>query len=234
MVDSKEILRLLDSEAEGFEFPMLDNGYYYHGDQKLTIFRNEEYWAILIEVIAFNNHLYDIQGITTVASVFGNCKGCFNDNSNFNFFAADNGIETFIYDDDIEDPCLNPEAKTIKIREQVIPIIFNRKHYLSKGIMLEYDSKITIWEFMRGLIPEYSYLFWLTREELSKKIPIELPLFMTLHNWHHPDLADTQKPSDTETFRELADVIAFGDKSLYKTKEIHNTHWLNWPEGGAL
>jgi hypothetical protein len=90
------------------------------------------------------------------------------------------------------------------------------------------------WEFMRGLIPEYSYLFWLTAEEISKKIPSDLPVFMTLDNWHHPDLVKDEYPSDTETFQQLADVLVTGDKNLYNTNEINNTHWINWPTGGTL
>jgi hypothetical protein len=52
MIDRQEILQQLDTEAESYVFPMLDNGYYYHGDQKLTIFRDEKRWAILLEVLA--------------------------------------------------------------------------------------------------------------------------------------------------------------------------------------
>jgi hypothetical protein len=120
------------------------------------------------------------------------------------------------------------------VRDKRIPIIAERQHYLSKGIVLEYSDKITPWEFMRGLIPEYSNLFWLTQSELSKKIPSDISVFWTLDIWHHPDLMQNERPSDTETFRQLADVIVTGDKKLYSTKEKINTHWTNWPEGGTL
>jgi hypothetical protein len=56
---------------------------------------------------------------------------------------------------------------------------------------------------------------------------------MTLSNWHHPDLVMSEKPSQTETFQQIADVILTGDKTLYNTKELTNTHWINWPEGGS-
>jgi hypothetical protein len=95
MINKQEILRQLDIEAESYDFPMLDNGYYYHGDQKLTIFRDADRWAILLEVLAYNNHSDGLDGITTIANVFGNCLTGWNDNDNFNYFADDNGIETF-------------------------------------------------------------------------------------------------------------------------------------------
>ncbi|OUL61933.1 hypothetical protein [Flavobacterium sp. AJR] len=234
MITKEEILRQLDSEAENYVFPMLDNGYYYHGDQKLTIFRDDKRWAILLEVLAYNNHQDDLEGITTIANVFGNClTGC-NDNDNFNHFAHYSNIEAFIYDENNYPSKLNPLAKTIKIREVEIPITFSREHYISKNIHFEYKDKIAPWELMRALIPEYSDLFWLNRIDISNKIPVDLPIFMTLNNWHHPDLANNKKPSDTETFTQLADAIFTGDKTLYNTKETNNTHWTNWPEGGAL
>lgn len=234
MIDKQEILRQLDTEAESYVFPMLDNGYYYHGDQKLTIYRDENRWAILLEVLAYNNHMYGLDGITTIANVFGNCLTSWNDNDNFNYFASDNGTETFLYDETNYVPYLNPRAKSIRVRDIDIPVIFDREHYKAKNIELEFENKIAPWEFMRGLIPEYSNLFWLTGEEISKKIPTDLSVFMTLDNWHHPDLVADEKPSDTETFQQLADVIVTGDKKWYNTKETNNTHWINWPDGGTL
>jgi hypothetical protein len=232
MIDREDILMQLDSGAESYEFPMLDNGYYYHGDQKLTIFRDTKRWAMLLEVLAYNNHDFGVDGITTVTYIIGNCLIGFD--NNFHFFANDNGAETFIFEDDDPCPYLNSKAKSIKVRDIEIPIIDEREHYKSKNIELELDDKITPWEFMRGLIPEYSNLFWLTKEEISTKIPSDLPVLMTLANWHHPDLVSDEKPSETETFQQLADVILTGDKSLYNTSETNNTHWSNWLEGGKL
>ena len=233
MIDRQEILQQLDSEAVDYVFPMLDNGYYYHGDQRLTIFRDQNRWAILIEVLAYTNHDDTLAGITTIANVFGNCLTGWNDNDNFNFFATDNGFDTFIYDEAESIPCLNDKATSIKVRDVVLFIQFYRQHYLDKNIKLEYENKITPWEFFRGLIPEHSHLFFVTRQEISNKIPVDLPEFMTLSNWHHPDLVVNEKPSETETFQQLADVIVTGDKTLYNTTELINTHWTNWPNGGS-
>ncbi len=234
MIDKKEILHQLDTEAESYVFPMLDNGYYYHGDQKLTIFRDEKRWAILLEVLAYNNHENNIDGITTISNFFGNCLTGWNDNDNFKFFASDNGVDTFLYDETNYIPYLNNLATSIKIRETIVINTFDKEYYLSKGIELEFENKITPWEFLRGLIPEQSNLFWLTRQEISNKIPLDLPEFMTIKDWHHPNLVMGEKPSETETFQQLADVIVAGDKNLYNTTEIKNTHWKNWPDGGSL
>jgi hypothetical protein len=234
MISKEEILNQLDSEAESYIFPMLDNGYYYHGDQKMTIFRDESRWAIILEIIAYNNHSDGIDGITTIASVFGNCLTGWNENDDFNYFASDHEEKAFLFDEANYVPYLNPDAKTIRIRSTEIPVIFESDHYTSKMISPQFENKITPWEFMRGLIPEYSPLFWLTPKEISKKIPADLPIFMILHNWHHPDLAAGEKPSETQTFQQLAEVITTGDKKLFQPDETNNTHWLNWPAGGTL
>ena len=213
--DRQEILRQLDVKAENYVFPMLDNGYYYHADQKMSVFRDDKRWAILLEILAFFNHESGLDGITTIASVFGNCLIGRNEKSNFNYFASDNGVETFLTDDTIFLPYLNPKAKSILVRGQQIPIIFDRQHYKLKAIDLEHEDKITPWEFLRGLIPEHSNLFWVTREEISTKIPKDLSVFMILDSWHHPNLVEDEKPSETETFQQLADAIITGDKKLY-------------------
>lgn len=58
---------------------------------KSSIFRDDNQWAILLEILAYYNHHDDLSGITTIASLFGNClTGC-NDNGNFNSFASDIG-----------------------------------------------------------------------------------------------------------------------------------------------
>ncbi|WP_394347842.1 DUF7003 family protein [Niastella caeni] len=116
-------------------------------------------------------------------------------------------------------PYLNNQATSIKIRDTVIPLRFDKEYYLQKGIELEFENRITPWELLRGLIPERSNLFWLTRQEIATKIPLDLPEFMTLTNWHHPDLAADEKPSDTETFQQLADVIVTGNKTFIIQKK---------------
>lgn len=234
--DVHTILKRFDRAAEDFKFPMLDNGYYFHGDQKLTIYRDSERWAMTIEILAFNNHELDIYGITTHVSIFGNCilSKKHNDNDNFFSFTEDHGMPAFVKDANSYISYLNPEVKNIKVKDKLVPVIHDRQHYYAKGIVLEYPDKIVNYEFMRGLIPDYSDLFWVTREEIANKIPLDLPVLMTLREWYHPDLIMEEKPGKNETFQQLAAVISSGDISAYRPTRTANTHWRNWPEGGAL
>ncbi|MGC4767981.1 DUF7003 family protein [Micromonospora sp. DT44] len=42
------------------------------------------------------------------------------------------------------------------------------------------------------------------------------------------------RPSRSETFRQIADALATGDRTLYAPKAQPNTHWSHWPESGSL
>lgn len=230
----EEILHQLNAEAAAYSFPMFDHGYFYHGDQQLTLFRDADRWAILLEVIAWHNRVPGLDGLMNVAYTYGNCIAgeTLNDNSNFFSFAADNGAPALLEGE--EGHYLNPAAHSIKIRERVIPLRMDAAHYQAKGIATEKNGRIGYPAFMRGLLPEYSRLFWVTRAEIAKKLPADLPEIFTMAAWHHPDLAGGELPGETETFRQLAKVLVTGNVSHYRPSLLPNTHWLNWPGGGIL
>ncbi len=73
-----------------------------------------------------------------------------------------------------------------------------------------------------------------TDEERTKQVLPGLPQVLLLDEWRHPDLVEDERPSDTDTFRQIAEVASTGDASKYKAPEPSNTHWSNWPEGGLL
>jgi hypothetical protein len=51
---AKEILKQFDECANDFTFPMLDNGYVYLANTKLSAYRDDNLWVVIIEVIGFN------------------------------------------------------------------------------------------------------------------------------------------------------------------------------------
>lgn len=55
-----------------------------------------------------------------------------------------------------------------------------------------------------------------------------------LDEWHHPDVMDGVRPSESETFMLLADVLVDGRPELYRPTQAPNTHWSNWPDAGNL
>ena len=54
-MDPESILDQLDECAAEYTFPMLDNGYTYHVDQRLTIYRDSTRWLMIIDILNVNN-----------------------------------------------------------------------------------------------------------------------------------------------------------------------------------
>ena len=231
---AKEILEQLDSAARQFSFPMLDNGYLYPVTARLSSYRNESHWRIVIEVVGFNYRGGGHNGIENCLYIFGNDlkhkPGL--DNANFLSLTADSP-EGNTFDRETES-YLDPSINTILVRGNSITLSHDPSFYEAKGIHLEDPGKIMIWEMMRGLLPEHRNQFLATEEDIKQRIPAGLPLFIRLDNWNHPDLANEEKTGKNETFIMLADALENGDKKIFKPTQTPNTHWSNWPEGGTL
>lgn len=231
---AKEILEQLDTANKQFSFPMLDNGYTYPVTARLSAYRTDALWRIVIEVVGFNYRGGGHNGIENCLYIFGNDlphkPGL--DNANFLNPTADS-TEGNTFDPETESH-LNPAVHTMLIRGQSIEISHDPAFYASKGIELEQPGKIMIWEMLRGLMPEQRDKFLAPDDEIHQRIPTGLPLFIRLDDWHHPDVANEERPGRNETFIMLADALETGDKKIFKPTEKPNTHWSNWPEGGTL
>ncbi|RMB62767.1 hypothetical protein EAX61_04100 [Dokdonia sinensis] len=231
---AEDILEQLDRCANDFTFPMLDNGYIYPVHSKLSAYRDGNRWALIIEVIGFNYRSGGHNGISNCLHTYGNCIDTKPGTDNANFlYITDSSSDHPTFDDEYEES-LNPKSKTMILRKNEIAINHNRKFYINKGIELEEDDKIFIWEFLRGLEPEHNKDFEATENEIRTRIPRDLPQIMELTEWNHPDCADSELPSRNETFQQIAKVLETGNTELYKPNVKPNNHWKNWPAGGTL
>src|SRR5262245_53148444 len=111
----EEILDQLDTCAKEFDFPMLDNGYIYLADTRLTVYRDDSRWALIIEVIGANYRAGGYNGIDNTLYCFGNCLlgSVGTDNDNFLTFIGD-GDDAPIFDDEIS-WYVNKDARTVRI-----------------------------------------------------------------------------------------------------------------------
>ena len=107
------------------------------------------------------------------------------------------------------------------------------EEYRSAGIALQEDRP-AIFELCRFLAHHHRDQVLATPSERRASLPPGLTQILLLEDWHHPNVCSEELPSETETFRQLAEVLASGDVSRYKTAEPHNTHWRHWPGGGTL
>jgi hypothetical protein len=230
----EEVLGQLDSCAKSFTFPMLDNSYVYPADVRLTAYRDDARWALVIEVLGAQYRVGGHGSICDCLHCFGNCLNGPPGTANEDFLnpTAD-GDDSPTFDDEY-DWYVNEEAHTIRIRDTIVPIRFRDDALEAKGIRLEEPPRVNGAELLRALLPEYRELLLGTEEELRQRVPTDLPMILRLDEWHHPDLAEGELPSRSRTFQMIAEVLATGDPTRYQPTQEPNTHWSNWADGGTL
>lgn len=230
---AEDILRKLDADAANLHFPMLDNGYVYPADARLLAYRDETRWAILIETLGYSYKAMFPHGIDSTVYAAGNGA---RRESVYMSCASPVSCE---FDEDGEFDCdVPPDLKEILIRGVPVPIPRERAAYRAKEITLRTRStKVRdLWgdELLRVLLPEHREALLGTKEEIAQFVWPDLPFFLGLDAWDHPDLADEELPSDTDTFPALAEALVHGDPNRFHPSRKPNTHWKNWPQGGTL
>ena len=112
---AKEILKQLDKCAEDFTFPMLDNGYVYPIHSKMSAYRDEKQWALIIEVIGFNYRGGGHDGISNCLHIFGNCIDTKPGTDNANFlYITDNSADNLTFDEEYLESLIDFIPKNIK------------------------------------------------------------------------------------------------------------------------
>jgi len=231
---SAEILQQLDQCAAEFTFPMLDNGYLYPADTRMSLYRDAQRWAMIIEVLGFMPRAGGVEGIQNCLHCFGNClkrKPGLN-NEDFLTPITDGPSGPLLAEAFGE--VVNEQASDCRIRDTVIKIPKELKRFQQKGIILEDPPAVLAFELLRFFIPEYRDRLLATEVELRERIPANLPLILRLDEWYHPDLAEGERPSQNPTFNALAQVLVTGNPGVYRPVEPPNTHWQHWPAGGTL
>lgn len=207
----QDVLRELDEAARDFKFPGLDNGFIYPVDTRLHAFRDEARWALVIEVVGYD---YRGSSLDDVVYVLGNCidlpfGGTFLPR-----------IDNFDELEDEEEPVVAPGVESVVLRGQAVPV--------------PCPAGTDLVEVFRALTPAFRDLLLADEDELRRLVPTDLPRILVLEEWNHPDVLDGALPSQSDTFLCIADVLVDGRPELYTVTQPPNTHWSNWPEGGAL
>ena len=229
-----EILQQLDACTRNFTFPMLDNGYIYLADVRLSLFCDQARWAMVIEVVGYNYRAGGHDGIHNCLHCYGNCLRRPPGTANEDFLSvSEDGLDcpTFVNE---FDSVVREDARTIRLRDQDVPIAFTYDMLTENGIELAEPPEIMAADLLRWLVLEHRELLLATEQELRERIPEDLPLILQLNEWYHPDVVNDELPSVHETFRMLADVLVTGDSSHYRPTNASNTHWRNWPDSGSL
>jgi hypothetical protein len=241
-----KILTILDRCCDDFRFPMLDNGYVYLAATRLSLHRSETDWALVIEVFGFSPRAGDPDvSVSTFASrlherdkpsAYVNQKAweAYLANNPHNeyrsFFPLD--LTGARPDDDGE--LLERTAATVKLRGDAVEVPSAAEcEWL--GVRLQSPPSIHVFELCRALAATHRSQVLALRSERRVSVLPEMQEVLVLDEWHHPNVVDAdERPSNSEAFRQMAEVLVSGDVALYRPSQQPNTHWTNWPFGGTL
>lgn len=246
MATATEILQVLDSCADAYKFPMLDNGYVYLAATRLSLFRSSTDWALVIEVFGFSPRagLPDLN-VSTFASTLTNrnrpadyvSTEAFENylrnnphNESRSFFPLDEG--SWQDSETLELLSATSESHPVlRGREQTLP---SRSEYARHGIELADPNGVYVYEYCRYLAAVARDEVLATPNEQRVSVAPTLEKLLVLDDWHYPNLVDDEWPSEVESFQQLARVLETGDVGVYRPTTAGNTHWKHWPDGGTL
>jgi hypothetical protein len=224
---------------------MLDNGYVYLATTRLSLYRSMTDWAMVMEVFGFSPRAgLPSTSIDTFASQLydRDCPGNYVNREAYERYLAHkpHNESRFIHPisegpwQDAEDLETVAEGATeVVVRDHAIPLP-SVEVYAQRGIDLEQPPRVQVFELCRYLADIARDQVLATPQERRMSVLPGMEQILQLEEWHHPNLIDNERPSHSETFQQLARVLATGDLRNYRPTSLPNTHWRNWPEGGRL
>jgi hypothetical protein len=213
--------------------PSLDA--WYPIDVRLSVYRDEQQWAIVMELLSFSQQRIGHESCITELHCFGD---------EFPPGAGRHYSELHVTKDGPGGPLFDASefmqhhvsltATDMTIRGKVVPITTDPAEYAAAGIKLEHPPRIWGYELLRLIAPQHRRLFFATEAEIVERIGEPMPLLLRLNEWRHPDGVVEEMLGQSESFQMIADVIANDDPLLYQPTVTPNTHWSNWPNAGVV
>jgi len=232
-IKARAILDQFDLCAKNFTFPMLDNGYVYLGTVRLSAYRDFQDWLVIIEVVGANIRAGSHNSIQNCLHLFGSDLHRPPGTANEDFLSITRDVPQHPVFDESIDWILRPSADRIQIRDKEVRFETSQAILKAKGIIPDRKGNLHAGDLIRLLLPEYRNDLLATEAELLERNPHHLPLFLRLEEWHHPDLAGGEIPSESHTFQMLVKTLESDDPATYVPLKP-NTDWYNWPESGTL
>ena len=226
---TQAILDQLDACAERLAFPMLDAPGFRLAAARLHAYRDDSRWALLIETLGCHEFGAGHEAIDNCLHVYGSSlhrpPGVLAEDY---LFPTADGDEGPTFDDR---QYVRRTARTLRIRGRSVPLPDQSPLYDLESRPLAYGRRWRDYELLRWLVAGHRAELLSTEAERRARVPADLPEVLTLDAWHHPDLGSEVLPSASETFCQLAEVLATGDVSRYRPTQPPNTHWSCWPAG---
>jgi len=225
---------------------MLDNGYVYLAATRLSAYRSASDWAIAIEVFGFSPRagLPDIH-VYTFGSRVVREKGpadyvsreafdkylAANPHNESRFFHP---VSEGSWRDPETDELVAEDVSVVEVRDRLVDIP-PPTEFAKYGIELMEQPRVQTFELCRFLAGANRDAVLATPAERRASVPPDVLELLILDDWNHPNVVeDTQRPSGSQTFQQLAHALVTGAPSDYKPSLAPNTHWRHWPDGGTL
>jgi hypothetical protein len=244
--EADHILAVLDRSCDAFTFPMLDNGYVYLAATRLSLYRTAADWAMVIEVFGFSprSGLPDTHIHTFASSLYNrDAPEKYVNREAYDRYLANNpnNDSRFVYpidaggwQDNQNSEIVAEDARGVVLRGQSQPIP-SLDEYAQRGVTLENPPRVRVFELCRFLADVARNSVLATSQEQRVSVLPDMAPILQLEEWHHPNVVDNdERPSGSETFQQLAQVLATRNLGFYQPSRLPNTHWRNWPEGGLL
>jgi hypothetical protein len=241
----EHILSVLDRCCEDGSFPMLDNGYVYLAATRLSLHRSMTDWAMVIEIFGYSpraglpyTHVYTFAERLHDRNppekyIKREAYEHYLVNNPNNESRAFYPIEDGPWHDAANDDFVVQGAAEVIVRGKALSLP-SFDEYARHGIELEQSPQVQVPELCRFLADIAREQVLSTDRERRVSVMPDMVQILQLEEWHHPNLVEEERPSGSETFRQLAQVLATGDAGLYRPSQQPNTHWRNWPLGGQL
>lgn len=231
----KEILAKFDQMAvtDVCGFPILGSANWLMASVRLTAFSNGSDWAMFVELLEKG---YTSEGMDDLvdflypygSSVVGNSglapEGLLHVAEKGSFwpefeFREHEGSPIF---------ALRDGVKAVRVRGREIAVPKSIGEYGEVGVHLDFPPDVQVQEFLQWLAAVHGPAVFEPDEALLGHLTEPLPLVLRLHEWYHPAIPARELPSQTETFQQIAEVLATGDPTGYKPTKPPNTDWRNW------
>ncbi len=219
-----EILFQLDKAAQNYKFPTFDNINYPAADMRLSVFRDNSEWLILFEKLVYSDNE---SAFLSMVHAFGNKipDPGFQPNSSEQIISE--APHYPIWDNEMNFS-LDLLDFTLKVKGTIMHFLPTRDDYRKAHVNLEDDSypEFKILCFLVFLMPDA--LFRSDDDLLKACNRSNLPKFIQLDDWHHPDLFNGELPSHCDFFKNLAQSIEEGSYHAPNQVQSINSYWYHW------
>jgi len=238
-LNSEDVLSVLDKYLRDDVWPPAPNfetdpEEWDIADQRLTVFRDDRFWVVIIEVIEstggsiFGRHIY----------LYSNCL------QEEYYSIHDKEFFTLVTAEEYE-ACASRYHIRLSIEGSTVELFPTDDEYEQLGFHFPkegyYAEKglLPPWLLLRYLCWKLNHPFFASEQELRERIqryaresvPVdELCLFFQTNLWEHPRLNKGQTAADTESFRILAEMIVSGNADLWEHQDFSrfNSCWQYW------